>query len=136
MIIRRANLNDIHSINRLMYQISQTHAKIRPDIFVANAKKYSDGELVELIEDFNRPCFVAVNEQGALCFAYLIFWIALWNKNGKLKALSLSLIPSAVFLFSSIMLAYIPLAIFAVLFGITHVLLSYKNAINCRTDKL
>lgn len=64
MIIRRANLNDIHSINRLMYQISQTHAKIRPDIFVANAKKYSDGELAELIEDFNRPCFVAVNEQG------------------------------------------------------------------------
>ena len=64
MIIRRANLNDIHSINRLMYQISQTHAKIRPDIFVKKKKKYSDGELAELIEDFNRPCFVAVNEQG------------------------------------------------------------------------
>lgn len=85
---------------------------------------------------FDHALTVYLSVNGVLCFAYLIFWIALWNKNGKLKALSLSLIPSAMFLFSSIMLAYIPLAIFAVLFGITHVLLSYKNAINCRTDKL
>lgn len=70
--------------------------------------------------------YLAVN--GALCLAYLIFWIVCWNNNGKLKALSLSIIPSSIFLFSGIVLADIPLIVFAVLFAATHILLSYKNA--------
>ena len=66
---------------------------------------------------------------GLLCVVYAIFWVVCWDKNGKLKALSLSIIPSCVFLFSGIMLLNIPLIAFAVLFGVNHILLSYKNSI-------
>ena len=72
-------------------------------------------------------CYLCVN--GGLCLAYLIFWIICWNRRGKLKALSLSIIPTAIFLFSGIVLANIPLLTFAVLFGITHIFISYKNEI-------
>lgn len=79
---------------------------------------------------FPHALTVYLSVNGALCLAYLIFWSVLTNRNGKLKALSLSLIPSCIFLFSGIILAYIPLIIFAVLFGISHVFISYKNALN------
>lgn len=71
--------------------------------------------------------YLAVN--GVLCLLYLIFWIVCWKRNGKLKALSLSIIPTVIFVFSGIMLANIPLIVFAVLFGVNHILLSYKNAV-------
>ena len=66
---------------------------------------------------------------GIFCLMYLIFWIVCWDSEGKLKALSLSIIPSVVFLFSGIMLLNIPLIVFALLFSINHILLSYKNSI-------
>ena len=61
-----------------------------------------------------------------LCLTYIIFW-CVCKTNNKLRALSLSIIPSVIFLFSGVMLAYIPLIIFAILFGVNHILLSYKN---------
>lgn len=73
--------------------------------------------------------YLCVN--GALCLVYLIFWAVCWNRNDKLKALSLSILPACVFLFSGVMLAYIPLIVFAVLFGVCHItisLLSVKTA--------
>ena len=76
--------------------------------------------------DYALITYLTVN--GGLCLLYLIFWVVCWNKNGKLKALSLSIIPSVIFLFSGIVLANIPLIAFAVLFGINHILLSYKNS--------
>ena len=66
---------------------------------------------------------------GALCLLYLICWIVFWDKGGKFKTLSLSIIPSLLFLYSGIAVASIPLIVFAVLFAINHVLLSYKNSI-------
>ena len=66
---------------------------------------------------------------GVLCLLYLIYWILFWNKDGKLKALSLSIIPSLIFLFSGIAVASIPLIVSAVIFAINHILLSYKNSI-------
>ena len=65
-----------------------------------------------------------------LCLAYLIFWVICWNKNGKLKALSLSIIPSVIFVFSGITLANFPLIASAVIFAINHILISYKNILN------
>lgn len=70
--------------------------------------------------------YLAVN--GALCIAYILFWIICGKSDGMLKALSLSIIPSLIFLFSGIVIANIPLLIFAVIFAINHILLSYKNA--------
>lgn len=76
---------------------------------------------------FPRALTVYLSGNGAFCLAYLLFWIICWNQNGKLKALSLSIIPSCMFLFSGIILAYIPLIAFALLFGICHVAISYKS---------
>ena len=76
---------------------------------------------------FDNAITVYLSVNGCLCFAYLLFWIICRNKNSKLKALSLSVIPSVIFLFSGITLGYIPLIVFAVLFGINHILISYKN---------
>ena len=70
--------------------------------------------------------YLAVN--GALCLAYLLVWVICWNKQGKLKALALSILPTAIFSFSGIMLASIPLIVFAIVFGACHILISYKNA--------
>lgn len=70
--------------------------------------------------------YLAVN--GALKFVYLLGWIVLWKKPGVLRALLLSITPSAIFLFSGVMLTNVPLSVLAVLFAITHITLSYKNA--------
>lgn len=70
--------------------------------------------------------YLAVN--GAFTFVYLLGWIVLWKKPGVLRALLLSITPSAIFLFSGVMLTNVPLSVLAVLFAITHITLSYKNA--------
>ena len=76
---------------------------------------------------FEYALVVYLSVNGALCIAYLIFWAVCWKRNGLLKAVSLSVIPSVVFLFSGVMLANIPLIAFAVLFAVNHILLSCKN---------
>ena len=76
---------------------------------------------------FNHALIVYLSVNGALCIAYLVLWAICWNRNGKLKAVSLSVLPSCIFLFSGIALAYIPLIVFAVLFAVNHILLSCKN---------
>lgn len=75
--------------------------------------------------DYALTVYLSVN--GGLCLLYLIFWIICWNKSGKPKAISLSVIPSAIFLFSGVVLAYIPLIAFAILFAVCHIFISYKN---------
>lgn len=70
--------------------------------------------------------YLAVN--GALTLVYLLGWIVLWKKPGVLRALLLSITPSAIFLFSGVMLTNVPLSVLAVLLSITHITLSYKNA--------
>lgn len=75
--------------------------------------------------EYGLTVYLSVN--GSLCFAYLIFWVICWNRNGKLKALSLSILPSCIFLLSGVILAYIPLIAFAVLFAVSHIFISCKN---------
>ena len=77
---------------------------------------------------FDHALTVYLSVNGTLCLAYLIFWIVCRNTNGKLRALSLSIIPSLIFLFCGIVLAYIPLIVFAVIFAASHISISYKNA--------
>ena len=78
---------------------------------------------------FDKALIVYLTVNGCLCLAYLIFWGICWNRQGKLRALSLSIIPSLIFLFSGVVVANIPLIVFSVLFGANHILLSYRNAI-------
>lgn len=76
---------------------------------------------------FDNALTVYLCVNGALCLAYSVFWAICWNRHGKLKALSLSIIPSCIFVFSSVVLAYFPLMILSVLFAICHVYVSYKT---------
>lgn len=77
---------------------------------------------------FAHALTVYLSVNGALCLAYLIFWTICRKSSGKLKALSLSILPSVIFLFSGTVLANIPLLAFATVFAATHILISYKNA--------
>ncbi|MBQ8184397.1 MAG: GNAT family N-acetyltransferase, partial [Lachnospiraceae bacterium] len=46
----------------------------RPDLFKANAKKYTDAELAEIIADNARPIFVGTDEAGeVLGYAFCVF---------------------------------------------------------------
>ncbi|MCD8379599.1 MAG: GNAT family N-acetyltransferase [Lachnospiraceae bacterium] len=62
MNIRRATQKDMPGLNRLLYQVLMVHHNGRPDLFKANAKKYTDEELQSLLADETRPVFAAVDE--------------------------------------------------------------------------
>ena len=61
------------SINRLLRQVLNVHQQGRPDIFKADAKKYTDDELAVIIRDDDRPIFVAADEKNeVLGYAFCI----------------------------------------------------------------
>ncbi len=74
MNIRRAVAKDIDKINDLLLQVCLVHHVGRPDIFKYGAKKYTDEELLEIINDVNRPILVAVDDADEVCgYAFLVF---------------------------------------------------------------
>ena len=73
MIIRRASSEDITAINRLLCQVLMVHHNGRPDIFKSGAKKYTDDELLDIIEDDTRPIFVAVAENEVVGYAFCVY---------------------------------------------------------------
>ena len=73
MIIRRAKQTDMAGINELLRQVLMVHHNGRPDLFKANAKKYTDAQLEQLIQDDTKPIFVAVNEEeNVLGYAFCV----------------------------------------------------------------
>lgn len=78
---------------------------------------------------FDHALTVYLSVNGALCLAYLIFWAICGNRKGKLMALSLSVIPSCIFLFGGMVFANIPLIVCAVVFAVNHILISWKNSL-------
>lgn len=74
MNIRRANNADMDGINKLLHQVLMVHHNGRPDLFKANAKKYTDEELMAIIADDKKPIFVGVNEADeVLGYAFCVF---------------------------------------------------------------
>ena len=63
-----------------------------------------------------------------LIVLYCTIWVIYWRKNNVFKAMALSIIPSAIFLFSGIMCRSILLIISSLLFAPAHIFISYKNA--------
>ena len=63
-----------------------------------------------------------------LVVLYIAIWIICWHKNNIFIAVALSVVPSAIFLFSGIMSRSVLLILSALLFVPTHILISYKNA--------
>lgn len=72
---------------------------------------------------FDYALIVYLSVIGSLCLVYLIFWVICWHRKDKLKALSLSIIPSCIFLFDGVVLASIPLIFFS-----GHIYISCKNS--------
>lgn len=73
MQIRRAEETDMEGINHLLLQVLTVHHNGRPDLFKGNTKKYTNKELLEIIEDNRRPVFVAVDEEEqVLGYAFCI----------------------------------------------------------------
>ncbi len=74
MVIRRAQEKDMNGINKLLHQVLMVHHNGRPDLFKADVKKYTDEELLAIIQDDNRPIFVGVNnEDEVMGYAFCIF---------------------------------------------------------------
>lgn len=62
--IRRAKPCDIPQITVLLHQVLDIHHAGRPDLFKANATKYTNGQLADIIADDRTPVFVAVEPGG------------------------------------------------------------------------
>lgn len=104
-------------------------------------------ELIEQISRFSCITFMIINIPGTffgwwsdnafalyliintiLAIIYCVIWVIFFKKNNVFKALSLSIIPSVLFLFSGIMSRSVLLIVASLLFAPTHILISYKNA--------
>ena len=104
-------------------------------------------ETLEQIGRFGSVAFMVVNTPGTffgwwsdeafalylivnsvLAIVYCALWIVLFKKNNKFRALSLSVIPSVIFIFSGILSRSVLLTVSALLFASAHILISYKNA--------
>ncbi len=72
MEIRRAGLEDIEGIKRLLVQVNNVHADGRPDLFKHDKRKYTDQELKALLADDTRPVFAAVDGTSLLGYAFCV----------------------------------------------------------------
>ena len=63
-----------------------------------------------------------------LVMIYCAIWIVCFKKNNMFRTLTLSIIPSVIFLFSGIMCRSVLLIVSAVIFAPCHIMISYKNA--------
>ena len=62
MNIRRASEKDIDSLIKLLQEVLEIHANIRPDIFISGTTKYTRSELIEKLANDEEPIYVAVDE--------------------------------------------------------------------------
>lgn len=62
--IRRAESRDIPGVIRLLGQVLELHAKLRPDIFIPGTTKYTPQELENIFRNEDTPVFTAINDGG------------------------------------------------------------------------
>ena len=67
--ISRATKKDIPQITGLLGQVLQIHADIRPDIFISATTKYTSEELESMLQEEEKPVYVAADEQDN-CMGY------------------------------------------------------------------
>ena len=66
MLIRRAKDTDCGDVLRLLSQVLEIHAALRPDIFISGTTKYTEAELKEIFRDEKRPVYAAFTDEGKL----------------------------------------------------------------------
>lgn len=62
MNIRRASEKDIDSLIKLLQEVLEIHANIRPDIFISGTTKYTRSDLLEKLANDDEPIYVAVDD--------------------------------------------------------------------------
>lgn len=72
MEFRRAKIEDIKSINKLLAQVNLVHYNGRPDLFKL-ANKYTDDELKQIICDEQKPIIVALDGSQVVGYAFCVF---------------------------------------------------------------
>ena len=77
---------------------------------------------------FNNGLILYLIVDSILVALYCLIWAICFKKPSVFRALSLSIIPSILFLYSGIMIRSILLIIFSLIFAPCHILISYKNA--------
>lgn len=78
---------------------------------------------------WSEKCFVVyIVVDIVLLVLYCVIWVICFKKNNMFRALSLSIIPSIVFMFSGIITRSALLIVAAVIFAPCHIMISCKNA--------
>lgn len=77
---------------------------------------------------FNNGLILYLIVDSILVVLYCLIWAICFKKPSVFRALSLSIIPSILFLYSGVMIRSILLIIFSLIFAPCHILISYKNA--------
>ncbi len=72
MEIRSARPEDLSGIISLLHQVHDVHSAKRPDIFRKGNRKYTDSEILSIIEDPNTPVFVADINGEVLGYCFCI----------------------------------------------------------------
>jgi len=72
MIICRAEEKHISGMIALLKQVEQVHHLGRPDLFRAGAQKYNETDLQELLQDEDRPIFIAQEDEKVLGYGFCI----------------------------------------------------------------
>ncbi len=80
-MIRRAKKEDIPYLNKLLYQVHKVHHDVRPDLFNDGTKKYSDEELIQIINNDLTPVFVYDEDGKVLGYAFTIHKQEINNSN-------------------------------------------------------
>lgn len=75
--------------------------------------------------NFSFRNYIIIN--GILIFSYCLIWITHFRKNNLFRGISLSVIPSIIFLFSGIISKSILLINFAIIFAPCHIAISILN---------
>lgn len=78
-IIRRAQVKDIEACLKLLVEVCNVHANIRPDLFKKDMTKYNKAELEKIFKDDNSPVFVY--EENNLILGYGFTQIINYNSS-------------------------------------------------------
>ena len=73
MLIRRAEISDIPDLLRLLVQVCDVHAEIRPDIFNRGGVKYTESGLTEILSDESRPIWCALEDGKFLGYCFCMW---------------------------------------------------------------
>lgn len=71
-LVRLTNVNDIKEIDKLLYQVHKIHSDLRPDLYKQGAKKYSDEELINILNNDKYKVFVVTLFNHVVGYAFTI----------------------------------------------------------------